>query len=954
MADIAMARIIEQMRLCTALLSLLLCTAAGAQAQAAKSKELARAAKAAPAPAETTPKGYRVGPRPAWVVAPPNAADSPAPTAPAVAGAGSRRELLIDQQVNHALPKTQMYFRHSSVAIDAAALGSVSQRQIGFNPAFQSVVIHEAYLIRDGRRADRLKDARVELMRRETQLEKQAIDGTETLLVVFSDVRLGDAVELAYTIEGENPIFEGRVSGTLQLAWESPIELLHHRVIAPAGRTLQTRGIGGDAQPEQLVDGKSQVLRILRRQVAAVADEQGSPPWFKVYPAWQYSEFTSWSEVDAWAQRLFASTQAQGPALRARIDSLKRSGMTGEALVAEALRFVQDEVRYFSVSLGESSHRPKPAERTLTDLLGDCKDKVVLLNVLLNELGFDAKPALVSLRRNRGLASYLPSHDQFDHVITRLDLNGRSYFLDATINGQGTTLAGRGYFPYGQALVVGVGTALQEVADGPHAIDQLDHEQRWDFSKLGAPVRLTTLMRARGLTAERWRSALAAAGEQRLTQSMAGAHARTMPGLKALGSATVKDDRQSNVFEMSIEFEHPSPGRYSQGALDTEFTAVELFDVLQGPPEARRRSPFMFDAPRLVVSRIEVLLPRPMGGAMPPVREVNDRHFLYSSRVETASSSLLFVRRVERRADEVLPANLTSFRENLLRARQLSGNSMRMALVETQGLAGEFERIDRKLRGGRDFRDDQLARILMRNEVARVIDGEVLRKTEAKSPLSAQVLAARAQSANLLGEFGAGLIDAEAALRIDAASDDATEARAVALLGSGKPEQALEVFKRLAEGTRRTSALKWMGAVEIYLGHHAEAEKLLRGVIDGGSGDDRDFALLWLYVAAEYQGGRGKTAIAPFVDGADANKLPGAMLHFLDGRLDRDTLLKRARERADMERLNLAEAYFYIGQQLAARGQRDEALRWFTRSVETNAVPYREVTFAQLELKRGR
>ena len=50
----------------------------------------------------------------------------------------------------------------------------------------------------------------------------------------------------------------------------------------------------------------------------------------------------------------------------------------------------------------------------------------------------------------------------------------------------------------------------------------------------------------------------------------------------------------------------------------------------------------------------------------------------------------------------------------------------------------------------------------------------------------------------------------------------------------------------------------------------------------------------------------------------------------------------------------MAEASFFIGQQAAVRGQRDEALKWFARTVETEAVPYREVTFARQQIERGR
>lgn len=186
-------------------------------------------------------------------------------------------------------------------------------------------------------------------------------------------------------------------------------------------------------------------------------------------------------------------------------------------------------------------------------------------------------------------------------------------------------------------------------------------------------------------------------------------------------------------------------------------------------------------------------------------------------------------------------------------------------------------------------------------------------------------------------------------------ADDATalEARAVALLGLGRAEEALASFARITPQARTAAISSWMGAVQLYLGRAAEAETLLRDAVANGSGDEREFALLWLYLAAERQGGRGREAIAEHVDATDAKKLTGAMLRHLVGTFDRDGLLRQAAEKPAMERLNLAEAHFFIGQRLLAQGQRDDALRHFQRAVDTGATPYREVSFARLELMRA-
>ena len=158
----------------------------------------------------------------------------------------------------------------------------------------------------------------------------------------------------------------------------------------------------------------------------------------------------------------------------------------------------------------------------------------------------------------------------------------------------------------------------------------------------------------------------------------------------------------------------------------------------------------------------------------------------------------------------------------------------------------------------------------------------------------------------------------------------------------------------MEKGNRRAMATKWLAAIELLRNRPAEAEKFSLTAVETSGGDDRDFAVLWLYFAAEQQGGRGKAAIAPYMAQTDVKKFSGALLHFLDGRIDRDALLKLAKEKPEMERLNLAEAHFYIGQQAAVRGQREEASKWFTRTVESEATPYREVTFARLQLQQNR
>ncbi|MEO3689841.1 DUF3857 domain-containing protein [Roseateles paludis] len=955
-------------------------------AQPPKTGARSAAKPAAPAikaalPAIPPGAGYRFGPQPAWVKPVPASSTAPALTEARAAASGSRalRQLLVDVQILQTAkpgPQSSAYFvRVQTMALDASTLREVSEPQISFNPAYQQLIIHSVAVVRDGQRSERLASSRVELMRREHNLERQMIDGVRTALVVINDVRVGDVVEASYTVEGDNPIFENRLAAGAQLADDVPIDRLHWRLEAPLERKIAVKALASDLVPERFEEGGRQVLRVLRERVAPVQGESNTPPWFKVYPALAVTDYTGWDEVDAWAQRLFApekphaSVLAQAEAIKAEV---ARKGGSLQDQVAAALRFVQDEVRYFSVSLGESSHRPKPASQTLAERLGDCKDKTQLLNALLTALGVEAKPALVSFRRNRGVANYPPSHAEFDHVISRVRVGDAVYFLDSTMNGQGYSLATRGYYPYGLALVVGEGAAgLQSAMPPASALDGIRYQQDWDLGDLTRLPQLRVSFQAEGLAAERWRGHAAQAGVERVSEYFSGLYVKALPGLVGTAAPEWRDDREANRIELVLRFEHPQLGRYGRAALELDLPTPELADVLMLPSEGRRRMPYMLDAPRQFELRTTIHGPRPLTSQTPAPQQVGDKHFSFLHRAEVVKGDAVFTSRFERRSDEVLPADIDGYRERISRARTVSGQNVRLALVDRKGLEPEYEAIDKRLaKFRRGPKGDGLWDVLVANEVLRSYDSLLLERIGPQGPLRPRVLIERAKASNLLGDFAAGLADADAALPRTEPTTPATppsrgaglnaedlaaahEARGVALAGLGRMQDAQAAFQAQLAASGAGSPSSWLGVTHFMLGDFQASESALRETLNNASGEDRSFTLIWLYLASErQQPGRGKQALRDEAERADASQWSGALMRHLAGLIDREALLQMARAKPEMERLRLAEAYFYIGQQALVAGQRADAQPWFERSVATQAVPYRELSLARWELRR--
>lgn len=157
----------------------------------------------------------------------------------------------------------------------------------------------------------------------------------------------------------------------------------------------------------------------------------------------QFSEYRNWNEVARWAQTLFSAEVRIDDELASVIARIKALPGTDERASA-ALQFVQNEIRYFSVSLGESSHRPSAPQVVMKQRFGDCKDKSWLLIAMLRELGIAAQPVLVPLDGGAPAGDVLPTPGLFDHVIVGIDIDGKSYFVDPTRIGQAGALAQMG------------------------------------------------------------------------------------------------------------------------------------------------------------------------------------------------------------------------------------------------------------------------------------------------------------------------------------------------------------------------------------------------------------------------------------------------------------------------------------------------------------------------------
>jgi len=125
------------------------------------------------------------------------------------------------------------------------------------------------------------------------------------------------------------------------------------------------------------------------------------------------SSFRSWDEFAGW----FGALASAGPdaVVKAKAHALTAGAADEAAKVAAIYRYVSTEIRYVSLSFGLGRFAAHPPAEVLAHQYGDCKDKAVLLQALLDAVGVRTVPILINT--GRSIADDFASPLEFDHMI---------------------------------------------------------------------------------------------------------------------------------------------------------------------------------------------------------------------------------------------------------------------------------------------------------------------------------------------------------------------------------------------------------------------------------------------------------------------------------------------------------------------------------------------------------
>jgi Domain of Unknown Function with PDB structure (DUF3857)/Transglutaminase-like superfamily len=449
---------------------------------------------------------------------------------------------------------------------DVQVMRTQAQQSIPFNPAFQTLVMHRLAVLRGGASIDLTDKLTPQLLPSDTA-KNSVYGGFTNAVFEFPDIRHGDQIEMVFTIKGANPV----VAGT-PWAWEAwgqglPVQQRRLTMMWPSHMPMQTAifphdhpdralPLAGKLDPTAPAGWTRMVWDGADLPVTPIEENEALGSLQRdIVVATAYA---NWAEVQRWGANLFESTPAPtAPEFNDIADKFANLD-TPAKRAAAALRWVQFEFRYVSMSMGLNSHRPYPPDEVIKRRYGDCKDKTWLLINLLRRLGVEAHPALMTLGTNPGWARrMLPSPALFDHAVAVAWVDGKPVVLDATIGEQPSDLFRMATWHAGKDLLILSGPHAGWLTAPAHTDLQqvsLEIEERMAVQPGGREGILGITQTLNGTRAEERRWQLASMSTEQAMEMFIKDLRQLYPSAQWRGRPQVEDDPKLNRMRLSGEF----------------------------------------------------------------------------------------------------------------------------------------------------------------------------------------------------------------------------------------------------------------------------------------------------------------------------------------------------------------------------------------------------------------
>ncbi len=589
--------------------------------------------------------------------------------------------LLLNTQIN---ADRRELFVHQAIRLETMeAVQHHSQWRLQFEPKTQLITLHSLKIRRGEAENNHLTLEKAHFLQREEGLERFVILGWFTILMILDDVRPGDILEFAYTIETQPRLLPNNSSYFFALPQAVSVGKYHFAVHFDATRAMKWKSSAADLKPLERNVEMTVLWEWSGENYTGLRPESNTPSWHLAYPWIQISDFPDWQIIaSAIAEAWMAEYNDQTVVSIAQEIESKEPDLP--ARIERAIRLVQDECRYFSVNLELGGQIPSTPEMVMQRRFGDCKDLSWLLVNLLKKLGVQARPVLVNTFLKRTIGELLPTPSLFNHVVVEFEAEGKKRWVDTTLKEQGGGPFNRIIAKYDLGLPIdAAATGLVSPPQVPEQSNLFELRESILLDTSGAPSLLAVIQQNEGDRAEILRQQITKAGLEEVSRQRLQSITSRFRNASRIGSMQCRDDRTANRFILAEVFEiHPFLGDHPNNKLCRfQLQTNWITGVLPMPEKTVRKSPFALPYPCHITYIVEVESPsiRSMTMTIHDPRSQLSSPFVEFSRKDKAGQGYLLMNlALETKADSIPTEQVEQHRQ----------------LVRT-GLAGSLPRVVR-------------------------------------------------------------------------------------------------------------------------------------------------------------------------------------------------------------------------------------------------------------------
>ncbi len=252
--------------------------------------------------------------------------------------------------------------------------------------------------------------------------------------VVFTKLEPGDVIYLKMKSTG---YIDGSLTGYYGnnniFNTVLPLESSTFSLLKEDGIDITYKMTGADIEPEiKKVDDMTMYTWTLSN-LPKIEPETMMPPLNEVCVMLHLSSIKDWDYVSKWYYDVSNPKTEVTYDVKLKIKELfeGKENLSDMEKVKVIYKYITEEIRYSSVPFRQTALVPQNPTKTIDAKIGDCKDVSVLFVTMCKAVGLDAEVVLISNRENGENSLALPSIG-FEHVIGKIKLEGKTYFVELT------------------------------------------------------------------------------------------------------------------------------------------------------------------------------------------------------------------------------------------------------------------------------------------------------------------------------------------------------------------------------------------------------------------------------------------------------------------------------------------------------------------------------------------